>query len=280
MNGTWTGYNALKCKLLEALKMLLSDEGIRGLIDRGILVDATADNVQPITYDLRTRDFVQSVGNRVNAVELMPGDSTYVECVEGVELPPDLAARVMLKNSRIREGLTLDAPLYFPGHKTRLYFRVTNVSGKAIRLNDSRGIAQVAFEEVASPVSKPYDGAFQNEVEFSGLGDYKDVFEDEVSSIESKVDEVKGIERRMYANVLAIMAILAGVFTLVNVNVTAAGGGAVRMITMNLATVGSFAALVSLIAAVVGGDRKRVLVPVGVAAVCFAVAIVLASCVA
>ncbi len=260
--------------------MLLSDEGIRGLIDGGVLVDAIADNVQPITYDLRTRDFVQSVGNRVNSVELMPGDSTYVECVEGVELPPDLAARVMLKNSRIREGLTLDAPLYFPGHKTRLYFRVTNVSGKAIRLNDSRGIAQVAFEQVASPVSKPYDGAFQNEVEFSGLGDYKDVFEDEVSSIESKVDEVKGIERRMYANVLAIMAILAGVFTLVNVNVTAAGGGAARMITMNLATVGSFAALVSLIAAVVGGDRKRVWAPVGVAVVCFVVAIILASCAA
>lgn len=163
--------------------MLLSDEGIRGLIASGALVHAIAENVQPVTYDLRTRDFVQSPGDRAQSVELMPGDSTYVECVEWLCLPKDLAARVILKNSRIREGLTIDSPLYFPGHKTRVYYRVTNVSARAIRLTTNRGIAQVEFEKVSSPVTEAYDGAFQGELEFSGMGDYKDVYEEETSAI-------------------------------------------------------------------------------------------------
>lgn len=253
--------------------MLLCDDEIRDLIDREVLLDASTENVQPITYDLRTKNFIQSVDKRVQAIELMPGDSTFVECVEGVNLPNDLAARVLLKNSRIREGLTLDAPLYFPGHNSRLYFRVTNVSGNSIRLTDSRCIAQVAFEKVDAPVKETYSGAFQDEFEFSGLGDYKDVYEDEISAIESKIDEIKGIEKRMYANVLAIMAILAGVFTLVNVNVQTVGRSPVQMVTLNLVTVASFAALVALIALITSSNNKKWIRPLVVSVVCFVVAV-------
>ena len=37
--------------------------------------------------------------------------------------------------------------------------------------------------------------------------------------IRELVEQDKSVERRMYGNVMAIMAILAGIFTLVNVNV-------------------------------------------------------------
>jgi len=259
--------------------MLVSDDGIRGLVEAGVLVDAIPENVQTVTYDLRTRDFVQEVGSALPCVELAPGDSAYVECVEGVELPRDLAARVMLKNSRIREGLTIDAPLYFPGHRTRLYFRVTNVSAGTISLTADRPIAQVAFERVEAPVSSAYEGAFQGELSFSGLGEYRDVYGDEMREVASKVDEAKGIERRMYANVMGIMAILAGVFTLVNVNVGAAGRGAGQMLTMNLVTVGSFAALVALLATIANErGSRRWAVPAAVAVACFAAAVALVAC--
>ena len=36
--------------------------------------------------------------------------------IEVIHLPGTLAARVMLRSSRIRQGLSLSAPLCFPGH--------------------------------------------------------------------------------------------------------------------------------------------------------------------
>ena len=142
-----------------------------------------------------------------------------MECVEGVQLPHTIAARVLLKNSRIREGLTLDAPLYFPGHRTVVYYRVTNVSADTITLCSTRPIAQIAFERVEKPVDNAYKGTFQDEMEFRGMGRYEDVYREEIKQVESTADEIKSVERRMYGNVMAIMAILAGIFTLVSVNV-------------------------------------------------------------
>ena len=98
---------------------------------------------------------------------------------ETVALPGDLAARVLLKNSRIRQGLALDAPLYFPGHSTRVFFRVTNVSADTVSLDASRGIAQLTFETVDG-VEHPYEGAFSGEMDFSDLASYEDVYGDQV----------------------------------------------------------------------------------------------------
>lgn len=75
----------------------------------------------------------------------------------------------LLRNSRIRQGLSLDAPLYFPGHGTRLFYRVTNVSGGTITLDKSKGIAQVAFQHVEGTVAHPYHGAFSDELDFNGI---------------------------------------------------------------------------------------------------------------
>lgn len=160
--------------------MLLSNDEIKELISDGVLVDAVEDNVGPVTYDLRTKRFIGEGGTSNTSCTLGPGDSVFVESVEKVNLPNDLAARVLLRNSRIREGLTLDAPLYFPGHGTVLYYRVTNISAGRITLNVAHGIAQVAFERVERPVSEPYAGAFQDEMEFRGMGDYSHVYENEI----------------------------------------------------------------------------------------------------
>lgn len=89
---------------------------------------------------------------------------------ELIHLPSTLAASVMLRNSRIRQGLSLDAPLYFPGHSTRAFFRVTNVGQGAIALDCSRGIAQLVFERVEGDVERPHDGAFADEFDYRGVG--------------------------------------------------------------------------------------------------------------
>ncbi len=84
--------------------MFLSDTKIRELIDRKVLLNAVASNIGQVTYDLRTDGFFID-GNKRAEVELNPGDSTFVSCVECVQLPSDLTASVLLRNSRIRQGL-------------------------------------------------------------------------------------------------------------------------------------------------------------------------------
>ena len=135
--------------------MYLSDTKIQELIDSKVLLNADASNIGQVTYDLRTEGFYINESKQ-SEVELGPGDSAFVSCVECVALPNDLTASVLLRNSRIRQGLSLDAPLYFPGHGTRLFYRVTNVSGNTITLDKSKGIAQVAFQHVDGVVAHPY----------------------------------------------------------------------------------------------------------------------------
>ena len=81
----------------------------------------------------------------------------------------------------------------------------------------------------------------------------------------------------MYGNVMAIMAILAGIFTLVNVNAQAMQTDLKTVLTLNLTTVGSSPVLVALIGVVTGnikGEGKRsICITYVIAALCFGVAI-------
>lgn len=254
-----------------------NDSEIKTLIDNGTLTSAESGRVGQVTYDLRTDAFVDNEGTKHGSVSLMPGDSAFIQCVEGIKLPNDLAAKVLLRNSRIRQGLTLDAPLYFPGHSTVLYYRVTNVSADRIDLNSEDGIAQVCFERVEQPVEKAYEGTFQKEMSFSGMGKYAGAYKSQMQEVEKKADEVKGIEHRMYGNVIAIMAIIAGIFTLVNVNVQGMGDGLKNILVLNLSTVGSFSVLVALIAPLMKLQGKRFVAPLCIAVACFLVAILCAA---
>lgn len=259
--------------------MLLSDGKIRALMENGVLRDADDDRVGPVSYDLTTAAFYVGETKAASAT-LAPGESVFVASKETIHLPDDLVARVLLRNSRIRQGLTLDAPLYFPGHETAVFFRVTNVSADMITLDTNKGIAQITFETVDGPVEHPYRGAFSKELDFRGMGTYTDIYANDMRKLEAKTDEIKGIEKRMYGNVLALMAIVAAVFTLVNVNAGVVGQSmqVETVLIANLAVVGSFSLLVGLIALVMGPkEKKRIAVALAIAAVAFVAAIVLAA---
>lgn len=234
--------------------MLMSDTKIKGLIRSGVLMDASESNVGPVSYDLTTKCFYAD-GKELDETTLNPGESVFVGSVETVSLPSDVAARIQLKNSRIRQGLSLDAPLYFPGHSTRLFFRVTNVSADAIVLDAARGIAQVTFETVDG-VEVPYEGAFSKEFDFKGLASYEGVYSDQIKKIEKKKGEVEGIEKRIYGNVLALFAIFAAIFTLVNVNAGAVSNGptAFNVVVVDLMVVGGFTLLAAVIDSIISGN--------------------------
>lgn len=142
-----------------------------------------------LEYDLTTSSFFDEGGSHASYT-LKPDQSVFVGSKEAINLPSDLAARVLLRNSRIRQGLSLEAPLYFPGHSTVVYFRITNVSGSIIQLSTSKGIAQVTFERLEQPATSPYAGAFSDEFDYRGLADYSSAYEKDMQRLEEKADEV------------------------------------------------------------------------------------------
>lgn len=229
--------------------MLLSDAKIRELINNNVLQNANEHNIGPVSYDLTTKSF-HSKDSEKSYADLMPGDSIFVSSEEVIDLPSDLAARVSLRNSRIRQGLTLDAPLYFPGHKTRVFFRVTNISSDEIKLNTTKGIAQLSFETISGTVEKPYHGAFSDEFDYSGMGNYTDIYKSEMEEIDRREDSLKKMESRIYERVIALFAIFAAIFTLVNINAGSLIGNAsgITIATVNLSIIGGFSTLVGLIA--------------------------------
>ena len=108
-------------------------------------------------------------------------------------------------------------------------------------------------------VAHPYHGAFSDELNFKGLADYSDVYAGELKKVENKKEEIVNIESRIYGNVLALFAIFAAIFTLVNVN---AGGlssniTTVNFVALDLLIIGGFLVLASAIEAFLVKNRER-----------------------
>ncbi|OZG52771.1 dCTP deaminase [Pseudoscardovia suis] len=258
--------------------MVYSDTKIRDLIQSGVILSADPDGVGPVSYDLRTRGFYRSEDeDGVASVTLQPGESVFVGSVETLALPGNVCATVTLRNSRIRQGLQLAAPVYFPGHSTRVFFRLTNVSADAIELTKDDSFAQVMFSPVEGEVEHPYSGSFSGEMDYRGMGDYERRYSKQMRELDAKVDDIKAMESRIYGNVMTIMAVIAAVFTLVNVNIGLASADLSKIVLVNAVTVASFSALAGLLALVTKPKgRLAYVVPWVVSAVLYVVAVILA----
>ena len=121
------------------------------------------------------------------------------------------------------------------------------------------------------PVGDLYRGAFADEFDFRGMGSYESLYGSEIKELDKKSDEVLGIERRMYANVVTLMGIFVGLFSLLNVNLMSIAGGmeTAYIVAVNLATVASLAFLFALISLVVKNGRGTVVALFVAAAVAF-----------
>lgn len=230
--------------------MIAVDKDIRELIEKGILQDADPNRVQNIVYDTKTLNFYDAKGKH-KEVELKPNASVFVGTVETISLPNDMVATIKLRNRYFRQGLTLDAPVYQPGHKTRIFYRVTNISNCIITLKTEQDdIASIMFEKLDAPVEKPYHGASQYEFDFKYMENYSAEVLPGVKNIEEKLDQVKRIEERMYGNVIALMTVFIGVFSLINVNVglaNSAASGLKNLFIFNCTTIGAVTCMAAII---------------------------------
>jgi deoxycytidine triphosphate deaminase len=230
------------------MTIMLTDRQIKAQGTR-LLSPYNEQQVQAIGYDLTSETFYRLDEKEVSFVELQPMESVFVRCKENISLPDNMAAKVTLRNSRIRQGLLLTAPVYYPGHKTPVFFRVTNVSASEITLKQGCGIASIMFEQLSEDVEHPYNGTFQQEKQYIGMGTYKDVYKSAMSRAAQKIDELKSTEKNIYTNVLALLAIFVAVFSVINVNVSLANAGdpdLTKLVVWNLCTLGAVGFLVSL----------------------------------
>ncbi|MBR1629244.1 MAG: hypothetical protein IJ679_08285 [Lachnospiraceae bacterium] len=209
--------------------------------------------VTSIAYDLKTDTFASEPGNESKIIELKPGESVFVKSEESFKIPSNVIIYVTLRNSRIRQGLSLEAPIYYPGHHTKIFFRITNNSKNSIVLDNQKGIASVLFGELDGDVSNPYDGAFQREFDFSGMASYSSMLSEDITNIEEKVEQVKEIEKNIYGNVLAIMAVFVGIFSIININLQNASLDMRDLISLDLTTVGAIGFLIAAINSVLPG---------------------------
>lgn len=203
--------------------------------------------VTNIGYDLRAESFSYH-GKMVEMVELQPGESAFVKSQETIVFDSSTIGKVVLKNSRIRMGLTIDAPVYQPGHITNIYYRVTNVSSNTVTLIRGEKYVMLMFEQLDKDPESPYSGTFQKEFSFKGLADYKSTYTDQIQSLDGKVKNINDIEKRIYTNVITIMTVLIAVFSILNLNISLASSSASSLdfITYNLATLGAVSFLTVL----------------------------------
>lgn len=206
--------------------MVIVDHEIMDRVERDGLIDSFDSScLTNIGYDLRAKRFYFSTKGE-ESITLMPHESAFVESVETVTMPTDMLGRVALKNSRIRQGLSLDAPVYQPGHKTRIYFRLTNVSADSITLYSGDQYGTIIFDRLSTVPDRPYDGAFRDEFDYRGLGDYHDIYKHQIREIEKKADDLKSMANNIYGNVLMILTVFVALFSLLSINISLAANSA------------------------------------------------------
>lgn len=260
--------------------MVLTDHEIHACTSKsGLIENFDPDCFTNIGYDLRADKFYTKT-NGVSRQILKSGESVFVGAMENIKLPNDMIARVVLKNSRIRQGFSLEAPVYQPGHHTKVFFRLTNVSNDEIELQSSEKYATIMFDKLSMAADKPYEGTFSEEMNFSGMGEYTGIYEKEIRKIERKKEDIKDLEKTIYSNVLVILTVFVALFSFLTTNLSlfSSSANAVQFLLYNFVMLGCISFLVALLNRVTGETPSawygQILkwIP---ALLCFAVALIL-----
>lgn len=227
--------------------MLLVD---RDILSRGesLIEGFREESVTNIGYDL-TADGFWVANQEQKEVTLQPGESVFVQAKENICLPNNMVARVVLRNSRIRQGFSLDAPIYQPGHHTSVFCRLTNVSADELVLRAGQQYAMILFETLETEPKAPYSGAFSDESKFVGLASYEGKYRQEIKAIEKKTEDIKSMEKTIYANVLVILTVFVALFSFITTNLSllSSNAGTDTFLIHNFVLLGCISFLVGLL---------------------------------
>lgn len=238
--------------------MVLNKEQIQNTAN---LIEMRDDNnLHAVSYDLTVEKIIlpNNDDSERSSYALNPGETVFISSKENIKLPNDMVAFVSLRNSCIRQGLSLDAPVYQPGHHTKVFARITNVSNKRISITAGHSVAQVFFAKLNSE-AEPYGGKFVDQFSYENIGEFGDEVLPEVEEIKEKVASIKDTEKHIYANVITLMTIFIGVFSLVNLNINFVTStmDLKSLIVYNLVMLGGISTLVALISVVLPREKHK-----------------------
>lgn len=157
--------------------MLLSYEKILKLVEEKSLIENfSLECLSSSGYDLRigkiykmkTPGFIGSKKHKSPKIEelnfseyeLKPNEYLLVETIERVNMPENLAGRILPRSSLFRMGCSVETALIDPGFKGTLTIGLKNLSENEFKFEKGARIAQLIFEEV-SEGAKPYNGRYQ-----------------------------------------------------------------------------------------------------------------------
>jgi deoxycytidine triphosphate deaminase len=157
--------------------MILGREEILRRVKEGHIIENFEEGcLESSGYDLRVGRFYATSGSAFmskaerkmpdiseiyeNILRLGPGEYVLIETMEKVNMPPDLAARVLNKSSLFRCGASTFNALVDPGFSGTLTFGLKNISDHDFSIEKGAKVAQIVFEEVRGEV-KLYDGNYQ-----------------------------------------------------------------------------------------------------------------------
>lgn len=156
--------------------MFLTDEEIANAVaNEHIIENFDSNKLGSISYDLEIEKIViPEDGNHkeLNSYLLEPGSTVFISSKENINLPNNLMCFVNPRNSCIRMGLNISAPIYQPGHHTKIFIRVSNSSGDRVMLRAGESIASIMFSRLSKDVASPYQGPFTDEFSYTGLGSF------------------------------------------------------------------------------------------------------------
>ncbi|SFF03732.1 dCTP deaminase [Trichococcus pasteurii] len=168
--------------------MYLADNHILKLIeDSKVIEPFDKKKLGASGYDLTIESIIlPDKKEEVDKYDLNAGQIVFVSSEEILTMPNDHVGLIVQRNSSIRLGLAVAGPVYQPGHRTKVFLRVTNLSSNTITLSKGESVASIMFEKLSCEPSKPYDGTFSDEFSYSGIGDYHDIKLPSLSTLEKK----------------------------------------------------------------------------------------------
>ncbi len=157
--------------------MILARNRILLLVETKNLIEPFSEEcLEGAGYDLRAEKFYRILSQshigvsgrktpEIKQIEsttytLLPGEYILVETLEKVNMPLEVAARILPRSSIFRCGCTLITALVDPGFKGTLTMGLKNLSDKKFTLEKGARIAQIVFEQVEGE-TKEYAGKYQ-----------------------------------------------------------------------------------------------------------------------
>lgn len=148
---------------MEKIGILNGDDIVESCINNNLVIDPfDKSHLQPTSYDISVGQVLEN-GSFCDFSSLRLEHLQFKNLLtkERMEFPLDMIGHIYLRSTFIRKGLLMSLGRIEAGWRGRLVIEVFNAL-EVVILNNGERIATVEFERLARPVSKGYEGEFQD----------------------------------------------------------------------------------------------------------------------